>query len=67
MVLSSTPRVCRFDSEAAAESVPAVPERQRFVALVDVALGFVFVFLFFADHAARERRHNHVAHQVVEI
>jgi hypothetical protein len=51
----------RIGCDAAAESVPAVTQGKGTIALENVALGFMFVFLFLADHARRERWNDYPA------
>jgi hypothetical protein len=55
----------RIGCDAEAESVPAVPQGKGTIALENV--GFMFVFLFLADHARRERWNDYPAHQIVEV
>ena len=53
--------------KAAPECVPAVPHRERFIALEGVSIGQVFGLLLTADRARRERRQDDAAGDIVEV
>ena len=57
-------KVCR---KAAPECVPAVPLRERLVALVYMAFGFVLILLLLANDTRLERRNNDAPHKIVQV